>query len=254
MESVEEKAWKELKIFFEERKDDVFYSRQVEVLYERKFFHWITNRTIRDLIESGFLLSEERKLSTGGSIKTFWHNQNRYYRRKASKIISLVEEYANQDILATLGQHGELMVSEGFARSGFVQKGRSTSEYDGKSWTTTDHNLDFIFEKDAIAYGIEVKNRLSYINDREFRVKIDLCHDIGVRPVFVVRMMPEVWVHDLWRDGGFALILQYQLYPLAQKSLVKRIRTELGLPVDTPRALEDGTMQRFLKWHDKNVN
>ena len=115
---------------------------------------------IRDFIESGFLLSEERGLSTGGSIKIFWHKQNRYYRRKASNIISLVEEYAHPDILATLGQHGEMMVLEGFARLGFVLKGRDVKVYDGRSWTETEHNLDFIFKKDAVAYGVEVKKQI----------------------------------------------------------------------------------------------
>ena len=28
---------------------------------------------------------------------------------------------------------------------------------------------------------------------------------------------------------------------------------ELGLPVDAPRALSGGTMERFLRWHGKNV-
>lgn len=254
IDSVEERARKELTAFFEKRKEEVFYSRQVEVLYEEEFYHWITNRVIRDFIESGFLLSEERGLSTGGSIKIFWHKQNRYYRRKASNIISLVEEYAHPDILTTLGQHGEMMVLEGFARLGFVLKGRDVNVYDGRSWTETEHNLDFIFEKDAVAYGVEVKNRLSYINDKEFKVKIALCHTLGVRPVFAVRMMPTIWIYELFKAGGFALILKYQLYPKAQKELVGRIRAELELPVDTPRALMGGTMQRFLNWHNKNVN
>jgi len=99
-----------------------------------------------------------------------------------------------------------------------------------------------------------IKNRLSYINDKEFKFKIRLCQDIGVRPVFAVRMMPTIWIDELVKAGGFALIFKYQLYPLAQRGLVKRIAGELGLPVDTPRALADGTMQRFLNWHQKNVN
>jgi hypothetical protein len=254
IDTVEERAREKLTAFFEERKDEAFYSRQVEVLYEGEFYHWITNRVIRDFIESGFLLSEERRLSTGGLIKIFWHKQNRYYRRRASKIISLVEEYAHPDILATLGQHGEMMVLEGFARSGFVLKGRDINVYDGRSWTRTEHDLDFIFEKDGVAYGVEVKNRLSYMPDREFKIKIALCHKIGVRPVSAVRMLPTIWIHELVQAGGYALILKYQLYPKAQKELVKRISREIGLPVGTPRVLMDGTMQRFLNWHEKNVN
>ena len=49
--------------------------------------------------------------------------------------------------------------------------------------------------------------------------------------------------------GGLALILKCQLYPWSQRDLARRVRQELGLPVDAPRALEEGTMDRFLRWH-----
>jgi hypothetical protein len=45
-------------------------------------------------------------------------------------------------------------------------------------------------------------------------------------------------------------ILKYQLYPWAHRDLARRVRAELGLPVDAPRALEEGTMMRFLRWHE----
>ncbi len=66
-------------------------------------------------------------------------------------------------------------------------------------------------------------------------------------------MLPKVWVHEVWQAGGFALILKYQLYPLAHKDLARRVALGLGLPVDAPRALQDGTMKRFLDWHRKNL-
>ena len=31
----------------------MFYSRQLEVLYEREYFHWVTNRALRRLVEEG---------------------------------------------------------------------------------------------------------------------------------------------------------------------------------------------------------
>jgi len=53
--------------------------------------------------------------------------------------------------------------------------------------------------------------------------------------------------------GGFALILKYQLYPWSHHELAKRVAKELKLPVDAPKAIEDGTMVRFLRWHRKLV-
>ena len=39
--------------FFEEHREQVFFSRQLEVRYERDYFHWITNRALRDLEAMG---------------------------------------------------------------------------------------------------------------------------------------------------------------------------------------------------------
>ena len=145
------------------------------------------------------------------------------------------------------------MVLEGFARSEFVMRGRNTNEFLNKKWQESSHDLDFIFEKDGIAYGIEVKNTLGYMDHEEFTTKIKLCKHLGILPVFAVRMLPGNWIQEVRREGGFALILGHQLYPRLLKDLAKRVSEHLGLPVDTPRALHDGTMGRFLKWHEKNV-
>ena len=71
-------------------------------------------------------------------------------------------------------------------------------------------------------------------------------------------LIPSRWkvggvFHQVRQEGGFALILGYQLYPWTHGDLAKRVREQLGLPVDTPRVLHDGTMDRFFNWHEKNV-
>jgi len=149
--------------FFGTNRESVFFSRQLEVLNERDYFHWITNRAIRDLEAEGLIRSEWRKLHTGTSIKLVWHKGYRFYKRSASKLVSLVEEYSDPNIGAALGLHGEAMVLEGFARSQFVMTSRNTKEYEGKVWTETEHDLDFIFERDGMSYGVEVKNTLARI-------------------------------------------------------------------------------------------
>lgn len=236
-----------------ENPEKVFFSRQIEVLFENDFFHWVTNRAIRDLESSGLILSETRKLKSGGTIKLLWHKSYRYYRRDAVELVKLVEEYADPNIGSALGLHGEWMVLEGFAKCEFVTKGRNTNEFGGKKWTETQHDLDFIFQRDGRAYGVEVKNMLGYMEQDEFRVKIKMCGALGIVPVFVARMLPRVWIEELRQAGGFALILKWQLYPPAHKELAKRVHAEIGLPVDAPRALADGTMKRFVDWHIKKL-
>jgi len=147
----------------------------------------------------------------------------------------------------------QAMVLEGFARNQFLMSGRHTRAHGGKVWTESNHELDFIFQRDGITYGIEVKNTLGYMDQEEFLLKIKLCRGLGIRPIFVCRMLPKSWIYQLSKAGGFALILKYQLYPWTHHQLAKRVARELGLPVDAPRSLYEPTMARFLKWHMKQL-
>jgi hypothetical protein len=246
----QEAAEQELIKLFEAETEQVYFSRQLEVRFEDKYIHWITNRVIRQLAQDGFLKHEHRKLKGGSSIHLVWHHKYRYYKRRASEIVKLVEEYADPNIAGAVGLQGESMVLEGFARERFLLMGRNAREYRGRTWTRSDRNMDFIFEKDGKAYGVEVKNKLGYIDKDELDEKVAICKEIGIVPVFAVRMLPRPWIIELDQSGSFALILKYQLYPWGHKDLATRVRRELGLPVDSPRALEHGTMQRFIKWHN----
>jgi hypothetical protein len=235
---------------FRKNAERVFFSRQIEVHFEDRWFHWITNRSLRDLVSRGLLKSEKRALKTGGAVTLLWHSSHRYYKRDALRVIALVEEYADPNIGAALGLHGEAMVLEGIAKREFVLKGRNTNEYGGRKWTATDHDFDFVFERDGVPYGAEVKNTLSYMDHDELEMKIKICAFLKVRPLFVVRMLPKPWIKEVVDAGGFALIMKYQLYPWSHKDLAKRVNATFGLPVDAPRALYEGTVERFVRWHE----
>jgi hypothetical protein len=237
--------------FFEKNQKKVFFSRQLEVKLEDKYFHWITNRAIRALIVEGVIKEETRPLRSAGEIHLLWHPSFRYYKREAASVVKLVEEYSNPNIAGAIGLHGETMVLEGFARNEFVMKGRNARSYGGKDWTRTGHNLDFIFERDGVAYGVEVKNTLGYMEQEELQTKIEMCKWLGIKPVFVARMLPRTWINEVIQGGGFALIIKYQLYPWTHKEVAVRVAKLLGLPVDAPKALADGTMKRFVNWHER---
>jgi len=44
------------------------------------------------------------------------------------------------------------------------------------------------------------------------------------------------------------MIMRYQFYPWTHRDLAREISEKLGLPVDAPRRIADGTMQRFENW------
>jgi hypothetical protein len=249
----EQRAYERLRQLFEDRPEEVFFSRQLEVSLEDDFFHWVSNRALRRLAEEGVVRTERRALRAGGTITIYWQRSFRYYKRTATRLMNLVEEYADPNIGGALGLHGESMVLEGFARSRFVMHGREVREHAGRMWEESMHDVDFVFERDGVAYGIEVKNTLGYPPQDEIRLKTQMSRHLGLRPVIVARMLPRPWIEVLRRSGGFGLILKYQLCPWTHRELARRVATETGLPVDSPRALAEGTMARFLRWHRRNI-
>lgn len=50
------------------------------------------------------------------------------------------------------------------------------------------------------------------------------------------------------------MIFVCQIYPFGNKELVKRIKVKLGMLVDISRAIQDGIVDRFIKWHEKQKN
>lgn len=243
-----------VRTFFASNPTQVFYSRQVEVRLEDRFFHWITNRAIRELVADGEIKGDTFQLRSGGEIHLLWNRSFRYYRRSAKRVLQLVEAYSANDFARLLGYQGEMLVIEAFARAQFRLLARNASEHAAARWTESSHDVDFIYEKDSLAYGVEVKNSLAYMREDELNLKMRLCQTIDVTPLFVVRFMPKSWFHRVQQAGGYVLMLKYQLYPLSHVELARAVREELGLPVQAPTALWDSTIRRFTDWHDARVN
>jgi len=245
----EAEALEDLTAFFREHREQVFFSRQLEVQNEGKHFHWITNRALRELKGQGLLQGETRPLKAGGSINLLWHRSYRFHKRSAANLVRLVEEYADPNIGGVLGLHGETMVLEGFARSEFVMRGRNTRSFGEKTWEATGQNLDFLFERDGITYGIEVKNTLGYMDrgqDPAQPIPWDQASFCGADDAQDLDERAD-------RGGRVRAGPEDQLYPWTHKELARRVAHELGLPVDAPKALAEGTMGRFPKWHEKKL-
>jgi hypothetical protein len=94
-DSEEAKARARLLAHFEDHPEAVFYSRQLEVLFEREYFHWVTNRALRRLVEEGRIVSEARRLDLGSEIKLLWNKRYRFYKRAAGEVYELVNRYSN---------------------------------------------------------------------------------------------------------------------------------------------------------------
>jgi hypothetical protein len=243
-------AKKELLGFFEANPRTVFYEHQLEVIFERRFYHWITGKALHELAadaKRGRIASDLLTLSGAVPIRFYRHKSHRGWRLQAREILKLVRTFSTEDFSRGLGRHGEQMADAALPRVGFIRLARNTRTYNGRMWTETDHDLDRIYCYEDLVFGAEIKNRLSYMDLEDIRTKIRICRQLRLIPLFIVRMFPKSYFDLVYREGGISLILEYQLYPHGQHALARQVREKLRIPVDCPPEIRDETLQRLLR-------
>lgn len=243
----------ELREFFSKESESVFYQRQLQVIFEGKFFHWVTVRALSELVQEEILAAGALPFRETGLITFYRARGYRYWKRDADEVLKLVSRFSESSFTYALGAHGETMFDAALPTVGFMPKGRKVRSYGGREWNETKHDLDRVFERDSIAYGTEIKNTLSYIEKEELEVKVRMCKELGLRPLFIVRYAPKSYVEFVREEGGFTLIFKYQLYPFGQKAFADEVRARLRLPTDSPARIEEGTVHRLLDWHVKQM-
>ena len=236
---------------FDEYPDRVFYYRQLSVLFEHKYFHWVTNMAAHSLVDKRRLATIEIPFGEKSRLKFVFRRGLRYYRRIIQKSVDIVRRYSEYDVAEACGQQAELLFLSALAERGFVCHGREVNAFRGKQWIKTNHDLDFIIERDQVVYGVEVKNRLDYVDRHELQSKLEMCEFLGLRPLMIMRSLPKTYVYEIMQYGGFALVFEAQIYPFGSKPLVRDIQEVLGLKADCPRAIPSGIIDRFLKWHGR---
>jgi len=136
---------------------------------------------------------------------------------------------------------------------GFMPVSQKVGEYNGKKWEKTNHDLDFVFTRDNVFYGCEIKNTLGYIEKEELEVKLEMCDFWGIRPLLIMRYSPKTYNKMIYEKGGFVLIYETQIYELSQETLVDKMKNVLQLPVICSKAIPEGIIDRFEKWHKTKI-
>jgi hypothetical protein len=240
--------------FFEQHPREVFYERQLEVIFEKHFFHWITGKALHELRQEEKLSSAFMTLSGDVGIRLYRTPSHRFWKRQAKEIIGLVRSFSEEHFTRALGQHAELMFDAALPIEGFMPRGRKVKRYRDIEWTLTGHDLDRVIERDGVAYGVEIKNTLPYIPRKELQIKIFMCQAFGIKPLFIVRMAPQSYIEEVRQAGGFTLVFRYQLYPHGFSQFAQQVRDRLAIPVDSPLTIAEGTIRRLLNWHLKNLS
>ena len=226
-------AKSELAKMFEEQPETVFYQRQLQVLFEKRYFRWVTVRAVTELVQDGVLAAEVLPLPGTGTITFYRASSYRYWKREAEEIVKLVSRFSESTFTYALGAQGETLFDAALPTAGFLPTGRKVRSHRAAEWTETGHDLDRVFERDGVAYGVEIKNTLGYIEREELDIKMKMCRHLGLRPLFILRMAPKSYINDVAAMGGFTLIFKYQLYPFGQKAFADEVRGRLGLPTDS---------------------
>lgn len=251
VESFEKNAIEDVKQFFLDKNHWVYqygspssstitspyHRKQIEVLFEKKYFHWVTDRAVNTLLKEGFL--KELKTDVAHFVYRFGV---RYVKREIRKREKLIQRYSDPIITKAIGDYAELLFLQLLRIYGSKIIGRHANEYKGRKWTKTDHNLDVIIEKGGMVYGIEIKNTLGYIEKEEFDTKLEMCGHFNIIPVFIMRFAPAIQIQSVKRLGGYIILSKTQIYPPGQELLVKEIWDFMRLPVavwkEIPKKIE----------------
>lgn len=249
------RAKEALKSLYDNNKESIFYIRQLQIKFEKEYFHWITYNAIESLLKEGFLKVVPKKTSSLGTpIKFLTHYTNRYSKRDINELAKIIEEYSHENITRSCGHRAEDLFALSLASYRFFPKDKKVKEYNNLKWTRTNHDLDYVFLRDNVAYGCEIKNTLGYIEKEELEIKLEICKTLGIKPLFILRDAPKTYIEMIRQAKGYAMIFVCQIYELSQAGLVKKIKDNLGLPVDAPKAIPEGILIRFEKWHNKSKN
>lgn len=209
---------------------EVFYGRQLEVRLESRFAHWTTRKALQELSAEKRIRSRVDERS-GRRIHFYWALRHRYPRRQIAAISALVEEFSAPDFTNAVGGYAELLADAAFARIGARIVMEDVDRVGDRHWSETNHRLDRLIEYDGKQYGVEIKNRLGYIDTKELEVKLRMCVALGVTPLFITREMPRAYALQIVMAGGMSICVGTQQYPPLAGDLALRVLRKLRLPI-----------------------
>ena len=220
-----------------------YYLSQLEVLYEGSYFPWVVSDAVKHLTEEERFLTrfDETSVPELGELNnvsrmSFYANtkalegdgENRI-RSRIANIAKLVDTYSSPTNSQMLGKHLEALVKAEIRAQGFRIVHEHSAEYKDRQWTATEHDLDLIAElpNTNFAIGVEVKNTLDLMQPSEIDIKIDICAELGIVPVFAVRWI-KPYIECIRRQNGFSWVFKTQMYPLGQEDMVAELYGKLS--------------------------
>lgn len=251
-----------------------YYQRQLQVLYENRFFEWVVSKALKELVNEGRLEAfDKERIPALGDLKIvsgikFYTSPESVVSdrdktamtRRILNMAKIVEKYSGEEHNAMLGKHLEILVKTQLQILQFKIEGTHTRKYGENEWSDTAHTLDFIAKRKNLAIGVEVKNELGVMDPEEIDTKIDMCSHLGLIPIFAVRWI-KPYIECIRQQGGFGWMFKTQILPLGQEKLAHAMFTKfsalhkkdglnhrLEFPVSVKPVLPPKSVKRFESW------
>ncbi|MCJ7469103.1 hypothetical protein MUO74_01220, partial [Candidatus Bathyarchaeota archaeon] len=191
--------------------------RELKVRLEKKFFPWIIGRALNTMKREGIVrrVGYAGRRSAGKRIPESFLT---LYGMSYNKIVGILEEKraVSRDINAILtahapaGTHAEDLFKKAFLELGFKIHKRDASEFKGRKVTVRVEgkklpDLDFIFDKNSVVYGVDIKNWIKYEYSTRFQVmrKVSLALDLDIVPFIIARYVDRDTIYkEIYLKGG----------------------------------------------------
>lgn len=227
-----------------------YYIGQLQVILENDFFSWIAYNATMELVKAGYLSFQVVNTKHADKVTFVYHHSfTGKMDTRLKNIAKLIDKYSNHTVAEALGRHLEGLVRAELRAQGFTIISTNAREYKGRRWTKTNHNLDLIAEHSSgrLNVGIEVKNTLSMPEREEIETKIELCHYLGLTPVFATRWI-KPYVELIRYADGFSWFFKTQIYPPGFDKLTQEIWKKLKLPVTVRTDLPQKSIEILSRW------
>jgi len=231
--------------------------RELKVRLEKTFFPWVVGRAL------GVLINDEvvekvgypgRRRIVGTDVVSFYVLSGTNYDSvkdliKKKKDVS--EGVANVLTgVSPAGAHAEDLFEHAFLSLGFKFHGRDVSEFSGRKVHGVSGkeppNVDFVFERDGLLYGVDVKNWIRYEWDTrdDVNMKVRVARQLGLVPFIIARYVDEdIAYNAVIKRGGIVYRYGDLLVPSLYESLARAARETLGYPMLAIDALPDYLFQ-----------
>jgi hypothetical protein len=229
--------------------DSPYYRKQIEILFENKYQHWVTDRAVTALIQEGFL-HEQTRLTPEFELSFIYRYNLRRIAMAIRERTEITRRYSDISVSRATGDQAEFWALYLFKSNSFSIVGRHAREYQGIVWTKTEHDLDFIIEKDGIAYGVEVKNKFPYLDDDLYDKKLDICIHLRLRPLFFFRIASYLQIEKAKKQDGKVIIFKSKIFPPGNEQLVREIWNKMRLPVSIWKDVPQPITQSLITYHD----